>query len=658
MRKITLTSIFLFLSLTSFAQTQNHNQHWNISNMMNINLVESVAPSPNGNYVAYDVKHFKKSPQGLVTHQQIYLYNQKTQKNFQLTHQGMLNTNPRWSPDGKWLAFLSQKNGINNIWVISLHTSKAYQITRSQTNIDDFRWRPDAQSIAFTAENPEPDLSQITHPVVFSNLHVHCSNLWLVNLNDHKKVKGNPHKLTNFNKEKICHVIRGFNWSPNNNEIAFSHLPFGHDAITEYGHIATINVNTKKMRNLSQGEIVEHDPIYSHDGKMIAFFGLTGIYVIPVQSGHARELAQTYDQMPLALIGWSANNKDIYAIGSFHTYSAVYQLPANGDKAIIISPKNQYITNIFLNRDATLFGFVMENSNSAEEAYISSLQPFKPQRISFVNKNASKLPIGKTEVIHWKSQGGLEIEGLLTYPINFRKGKRYPLIVEVHGGPAGVFVQRYLGRRSVFPVQIFSDKGYAYFRPNVRGSSGYGMQFRKLSNNDWGGGDFHDLMTGVQKVINMGVADKNRIGIQGWSYGGYMVMWAISQTHLFKAAVLGGGISDLISYAGTNDLPNFLPKSLGGYFWNNSSLYLSRSPIMFVKNVQTPLLLQYGQQDYRVPFSQGMEFYRALKTRGIDTKFLLYPNTFHAIKQPQLIQDAARQDLAWMDKYLLSASLQ
>jgi len=156
----------------------------------------------------------------------------------------------------------------------------------------------------------------------------------------------------------------------------------------------------------------------------------------------------------------------------------------------------------------------------------------------------------------------------------------------------------------------------------------------------------------VPLALEMGVADPKRIGIQGWSYGGYMTAWAVTQSHLFKAASVGAGITDLISYTGTNDLPNFVPDALGGFFWDNPTLYIRRSPIFHVQNVNTPTLLQYGKNDIRVPSTQGMEFYRALKQRGIPTKLILYPDTYHPIRIPQLVLDAAKTDLDWFNKFL------
>ena len=175
-----------------------------------------------------------------------------------------------------------------------------------------------------------------------------------------------------------------------------------------------------------------------------------------------------------------------------------------------------------------------------------------PVRVSRANVDMPKLELGKTEVIHWKSKDGMDIEGLLTYPVNYEKGKKYPLILNIHGGPTGVFNEDFIGRSGLYPLAVFAARGYAVLRPNPRGSGGYGKTFRFANYNDWGGKDFDDDQTGVDYLIAQGVADPERLAIMGWSYGGFMTSWTITQTHRFKAAVIGAGVTNLWSFTGTS----------------------------------------------------------------------------------------------------------
>src|ERR1019366_5198676 len=264
------------------------------------------------------------------------------------------------------------------------------------------------------------------------------------------------------------------------------------------------------------------------------------------------------------------------------TVTQLGRLPIKGPPEIIAKLEG-VASGIHLNATRTHFGFTLESLDKAPEAYISPVERFEPKAVSAVNAKLPKLPLGKTEVIQWKSKDGLDIEGLLTYPANYEKGKRYPLLLNVHGGPMGVFTQSYVASPGQYPIAAFSARGYAVLRPNPRGSSGNGKKFRYANYNDWGGGDYQDLMTGVDHVIKMGIADENRLGVMGWSYGGFMTSWTITQTKRFKAASVGAGVTNLMSFTGTADIPSFLPDYFGGEFWDNPETYRKHSAMFNIK---------------------------------------------------------------------------
>ncbi len=237
----------------------------------------------------------------------------------------------------------------------------------------------------------------------------------------------------------------------------------------------------------------------------------------------------------------------------------------------------------------------------------------------------------------------------------------------IHGGPAGVFnhsciaspiVSTSSGRHSTgtYPIASFAARGYAVLRCNVRGSSGYGKQFRHANHKDWGGGDYQDLMAGVDHVIAKGIADPDRLGVMGWSYGGYMTSWVIGHTGRFKAASVGAGVTDLVSFSGTSDIHSFLPSYFGGEPWDRDDLYREHSPISHVKGVKTPTLIQHGDEDERVPITQGYELYNALKRQGCPVKMVVYPRAHHAIQEPKLLLDAMKRNLDWFDEHIGTSS--
>jgi len=304
-----------------------------------------------------------------------------------------------------------------------------------------------------------------------------------------------------------------------------------------------------------------------------------------------------------------------------------------------------------VNSSRTHVGFTSERPDKAPEPFVSSLGRFAAKQIAGIQE-LPDLSIGKTEVISWKSTDGQSVEGLLTYPVGYRQGTRVPLLVIVHGGPTGVFTQGFIASRGAYPIAAFASRGYAILRCNVRGSSGYGHDFRYANYNDWGGGDYQDIMSGVDQTIQQGIADPERLGIMGWSYGGYMTSWVITQTTRFKAASVGAGVTNLMSFSGTSDVPAFVPDYFGGEYWETFDRWRAHSAMFNVGGVTTPTLIQHGEQDLRVPVSQGYELYNAIKRQNVPVKMVVYPRQPHGIQEPKLQIDAMERNLEWFDRWI------
>src|SRR5713226_8244974 len=303
-----------------------------------------------------------------------------------------------------------------------------------------------------------------------------------------------------------------------------------------------------------------------------------------------------------------------------------------------------------------MFGFSKQTPDTPPEAFVCKVHDFTPVQVSRANADLSKLPVGKTEVIRWKSTDGMEIEGLLSYPVSYAPGKRVPLLLVIHGGPTGVFLQNFIGSPGAYPIAAFTSQGCAVLRANPRGSSGYGKRFRYANYKDWGGGDFKDLMAGVEYVIQQGIADQNRLGVMGWSYGGFMTSWVITQTKRFKAASIGAGVTNLVTFTGTADIPGFIPDYMGAEFWDNLEIYRAHSAMYNIKGASTPTLIQHGEADERVPISQGYELYNALKRQGVTVKMVTYPRTPHGPREPKLMLDVGQRNVEWFGKHLSASA--
>jgi dipeptidyl aminopeptidase/acylaminoacyl peptidase len=260
--------------------------------------------------------------------------------------------------------------------------------------------------------------------------------------------------------------------------------------------------------------------------------------------------------------------------------------------------------------------------------------------------------MGQTELISWSSPDGLEIEGLLTYPVDYEEGRAYPLILNIHGGPAGVFSKSFTGNPGIYMLQYFAQSGYAVLRPNPRGSSGYGKEFRYANFMDWGFGDYEDLMSGVDRVIDMGVAHPDSLLVMGWSYGGYMTSFLVTKTDRFQAASMGAGLPNMISMVTTTDIPDYIAAHFGGEFWDDYETYEKHSAMYRIANVTIPTQVVHGQNDLRVPFTQGQEFYTALRRRGIPTEMVVYPRTPHGPREPKLLMDVSQRIMKWFERFL------
>jgi dipeptidyl aminopeptidase/acylaminoacyl peptidase len=271
-------------------------------------------------------------------------------------------------------------------------------------------------------------------------------------------------------------------------------------------------------------------------------------------------------------------------------------------------------------------------------------------QVTNFNKEFNAAGLIEPETIEYKSFDGMKIEAELFKPKNFVKGKRVPLVVLIHGGPTSRWTDAFNGHYSAW-AQFLATRGYAVLLPNVRGSTGYGWQFAIANRGDWGGGDFKDVLAGVDEIVQRGVADENKVGIGGWSYGGYMAMWAVTQTNRFKAAVAGAGLSDLAAEFGTEDSPTY-DEWFYGTPYENLAAFQKSSPITYVKNAKTPTLILQGENDVVDPIGQSQQFYRGLKRYKVETDLVVYPREGHSFREEKHIIDYLNRLVNWFDRYL------
>ena len=641
--------------------------------MLTTKQVGGVQVSPDGTQVAFVVRRAVMSDVKSEFVSRIVIASALGTGEFALTGDEHSSDVPQWSPDGQQIAFLTNRSGKTQVWLIRVHGGEARQLTDAKGNVSSFRWSPDGKGIAYCATDTSPgawdkkvkekDDARVVDERVERN------RLYVIDVREENGA-AEGRKLTDGDFSINADSTAGYDWSPDGKTIVFAHTPTPSADDWTKSDISVVDVGTAAVKPLVHSRRAESAPCYSPQGRWIAFTGSddpptwaydSSLYIVSSGGGTPHKLADSFDRRP-ELLGWAADGANLIYRENRGTTTRLYTLPLKGEPEGF-GPEEGVVAEPSLNATRTAVGFSFQTADRPTEAFFTRVNRPDPVQVSRVHKDLPDLPLGRTEVVRWRSKDGREVEGLLTYPVGYEKGKRQPLLLVIHGGPAGIFTRNFIagpavatssGRSaySTYPVAAFAARGYAVLRCNVRGSSGYGKDFRHADLEDWGGGDYQDLMTGVDHVIAQGVADPDRLGVMGWSYGGFMTAWVIGHTERFKAASVGAPVTDLVSFPGTADIAGFLPSYFGAEPWDRPDIYHAHSPIAHVKGIRTPTLIQHGADDERVPIGQGYELYNALKRQGCLVQMVVYPRAHHAIQEPKLLLDAMRRNLDWFESHV------
>ena len=596
--------------------------------------------SPEGTRVAFLVNEPRTGEKRL---RHIWIYEKAKNASRQLTYSTKSESSPRWSPDGKKLAFLSNRGGEEQqIYILSMEGGEAAALTKGKAGVSELAWSSDGKSIAFLApdEKTEAEEKKVkdkddAHVVDREDRH---ARLRLMDVAT-KQV----HTLT-----EATWRVEELSWMPDGQSIVVKATDRPSvDRFTD--RLYTVNVADGKIKELLAPRGPFGQIHVSPEGKGIAFIGCRDdgpqphdLMVLPVSAGLAKNLTGADLDRQIMSYQWAKGGwvVAVYADGfrnKFTGYNSQGERKDSADMEINPGPFSVATTGEI--------AFVAQSTTSMPELWLRDIHG-KAEQVSHVNDGWKTYAVTAPEYYKYKSFDGQEIEAALLKPAGYDGKTKIPLIVLVHGGPTGNW------QDSIDAWgQLLVARGYAILYPNIRGSVGYGQKFIEVNRADWGGGDYRDVMWGVKDLVAKGLADPERLGIGGWSYGGYMAEWAVTQGTEFKAAVSGAGMANLISEYGTEEDPAY-DEWFWGVPYEKPEGFLNSSPFLYVKNVKTPTLILQGEDDPIDPKGQSQELYRGLKRYGVESEFVLYPREPHGFQEAKHRVDMQRRVVDWFDKYL------
>jgi dipeptidyl aminopeptidase/acylaminoacyl peptidase len=553
-----------------------------------------------------------------------------------------------WSPDGKRLAFLSdaENSAQSQLYVADAEGGRARKLTSLTGALAGPSWSPDGKTlgILFT-ENvgrvPGP-VEAIPAETGVIGQKIYNQRLTTVDVASGKVRQVSPADL----------YVHEYEWSPDGKAFVATAAPGPGDDNWYIAQLYTVDIESGKITSILKTSMQIANPAWSPDGKRVAFIGglmsdegVTGgdIFTVPAWGGEPRNLTPDRKASPKWL-QWLPSGQILFTENADGAV-AVALLDPTGMEVQPLWTENAGLP-LSVTPDAKSSAVIRQAFGNPPEIWAGPIREWK--QITRVNAELQAY-WGEAKSLHWMNEG-LRVQGWLLYPRGYDPGRRYPLVVAVHGGPASARVPHWPGTGDY--ETMLAAAGYFVLFPNPRGSYGQGEAFTRANVRDFGYGDLRDILSGVNEVLRMAPVDPNRIGITGWSYGGFMTMWAITQTPLFRAAVVGAGLANWQSYYGENEIDKWMLPYFGASVYDDPAIYERSSPITFIKNVKTPALILVGERDGECPLPQSYEFWHALETLGVENQFVVYANEGHRISKPEHRRDIVRRAIAWFDGHL------
>jgi len=678
--RCSLTAVTVFISQACMHAQEAAKHAITFDDLIKMHRVEEAQVSPDGKWVAYTVTTPDIDANRNASN--IWIVPAAGGESLQLTQSGR-DSSPMWSPDGKTIAFLSSRSGDSQIYLLSMDGGEAKPLTSISTGADIVKWSPDGKTIAFTsgvypdckddacngARDKEKEKNKVKAHVAEHLLYRHWTH-WNDGKRSHLFVvpadeKAAPRDLTPGANYDVPPDERGgpgdLNFSPDSKEICFTAVTDPVEAISTNGDLFVVPVAGGEVKRITTQPGFDGAPAYSPDGKYIVFHAqMTPVYesdrwrvmLYDRATGKIENLSESFDRSAGEL-AWSADSKTIYFTAEDETLQPIYAMAPRagaGPKKLIA---NSYNLGISLSSDGKTLVFERASLTMPAEIFAASSDGSGVRQITHQNDAIlASLKMNDPETFWFDGAAGTKVQAMLIRPPDFDATKKYPLLVVLHGGPQTMFSNAW-GYR--WNAQVFSAAGYVSLMINRRGSTGYGQKFTDEITNDWGGKAYVDVMNGVDFVLKKySYVDGSRMAAAGGSYGGYMANWIATHTGRFKAIISHAGIYDKNSMYATEELW-FEEHDMQGTPWTNPESYHKWAPMTYAAELgkfKTPTLVIDGELDYRVPYTQSLEFFNTLQRQGVPSKLVIFPDEGHWVLKPQNSRFWYKTFLDWLATYL------
>ncbi len=562
----------------------------------------------------------------------------------------------QFSPRGTFVSFTRAVEEKNQLLVMRAAGGEAVQLSEHKPAVGRYVWAPDESAIYFVADEPRSEEEEARHKAGYDGVFIDegangqragaWQNLWRIDIASKEETR-----LTQGERR-----IASFDVAPDQSRLVYIERTENRRNLGNHAEIYLFDVATSEATKLTNNDAPESSVLWAPDGLHIVYeapsndgwdLRLDKLWVMNVDTRETRLISGNF-QGNISNTTWTPDGSSLLFTGLQRTTSNLFRLSVVSGALDQLTDESGTLRVGGFSKDRNQIVYTFQDFDTPPDVFTSNINRFQPTRITALNPwIETDLILAHADVIQWNSSDGTEIEGILSVPTGHTEGVQHPFLLHIHGGPAGVFTNSFRASN-----HVWAGLGYAQLFPNVRGSSGYDDDLLQGNMNDLGGGDYADLMTGVDHAIRSGIADPQQLGVRGWSYGGILGGWTITQTDRFKGASIGAMVSDWSSEYGPGfnfDVRNWY---IGGTPWENTERYREMSPLTHVANVTTPTLLLHGLNDRTDTEQQSMMFFQALKDQGKTARYIQFPREPHGFREPRHRRTRDIEEIRWMQQHV------